>query len=152
MVSESPDIKQSPSASKAAGKRQQRQKPQIPDEQGPQITVPKTSVGEWGVPSQVLFLLEVSSFSHYTWPQRHAKKPTRKQKSFQQCNRYSFLPSKDPTSPPTKPYKQSATPFNNKRKVKMATPLSSIPPCIKPHTTPSILISNCPTAANAHPA
>lgn len=67
IASESPEIKHSPNASKAAGKRQQRQKPpQVPDEKGPLINVPKSSVGEYGVPSQVQFLLEVSSFNHYT--------------------------------------------------------------------------------------
>lgn len=69
MVSESPEIKQSPNVSKAAGKRQQRQKPlQVPDEQRPQISVPKSSVNEWGLPAQVLALLEVSSFNHHTAP------------------------------------------------------------------------------------
>ena len=64
MALESPEIKHSPNASKATSKRQQRQKPpQVPDEQGPQINVPKSSVGEYGVPSQVQSLLEVSSLN-----------------------------------------------------------------------------------------
>ena len=72
MASESPEIKQSPNASKAAGRRQQRQKPlHVPDDHGPQITVPKSSVNEYGVPSQVLSLLEVSPSKHYVQPKKN---------------------------------------------------------------------------------
>ena len=61
---ESPDLKQSPSASKAAGKRasQQRgkQQLQVPQEQTPQKVVPTTMVNIWGVTNAVLSFLEVT--------------------------------------------------------------------------------------------
>lgn len=61
---ESPDHKQSPSISKATGKRasQQRGKQQLqaPQEQAPQIVVPTSMVNSYGVTDAVSRFLEVN--------------------------------------------------------------------------------------------
>lgn len=60
-AAESPDIKQSPNQSKAAGKRaQQRQKQQQMQDQPPQIPVPESAVTNYGVTAAVQHFLEVS--------------------------------------------------------------------------------------------
>lgn len=64
---ESPDHKQSPSASKATGKRasQQRGKQQllVPQEQAPQIVAPNSMVNAYGVTDAVSRFLEVMTRS-----------------------------------------------------------------------------------------
>jgi hypothetical protein len=63
----SPDIKQSPNQSKAAGKRaQQRQKLQQMQDQPPQIPVPETAIHEFGVTPPTFHFLEVSRLASST--------------------------------------------------------------------------------------
>lgn len=62
-MDQSPEIKQSPSISKNQGKKaqQQRQKEEEARRKPPQAFVPRSAVGEWGLPNGVLEFLEVSA-------------------------------------------------------------------------------------------
>lgn len=74
----SPDIKQSPSQSKAAGKRgsQQRQKQQVQaaQDQTPQVTIPDTMVNDSGTTQAVLQFLEVSIDHTQPFVNPHSKR------------------------------------------------------------------------------
>ena len=61
-VARSPEVKQSPNQSKAAGKRQQRQKIPPPEDQISQTPLPNSAVTEFGVTKNIQHFLEVSYF------------------------------------------------------------------------------------------
>lgn len=63
-AAESPELKQSPTMSKATSKRaQQRQKQQLAEkDQPPQAPIPKSIVNEWGTTPAVSQFLEVITF------------------------------------------------------------------------------------------
>lgn len=59
-AAESPEIKQSPNASKSAGKRAQARQKQLQQEnQPPQIPVPEAAFNDWGTKLQIWEFLEV---------------------------------------------------------------------------------------------
>lgn len=65
-AAESPEIKQSPNMSKAAGKRRKAQQ-QPPDDQPPQIPIPKSAVTDMGVTNAIQQFLEVSYCPAFAW-------------------------------------------------------------------------------------
>lgn len=62
-MEQSPEMKQSPSITKSQGKKaqQQRQKEEEAKRRQPQAFVPRSVVGEWGLPNGVSEWLEVNN-------------------------------------------------------------------------------------------